>query len=211
MARRALRLLLALAAGYGSALVATPALRRHPRPAHSTRHAVCCSEPLEAALEGWVASRRILGSAMAFVATTRTDTMSPYAGPPLKVVPILLMLKLTLLFGGNSTYARRVATGLALSAVGDLCLELEGRPALARLPNPKSRSASAPPSAPPRTPSCSRASGCARRHSERSRLEQRSCPRSSGSARRWLCSARRFSSPPTSSSPTTTATATAVT
>ena len=67
MARHALWLLLALAAGYGSALVATPVLRRHPRPAHSTRHAVCCSEPLEAALEGWVASRRILGSAMAFI------------------------------------------------------------------------------------------------------------------------------------------------
>ena len=67
MARHALRLLLALAAGYGSALVATPVLRRRPRPARSTRHAVCCSEPLEAALEGWVASRRILGSAMAFI------------------------------------------------------------------------------------------------------------------------------------------------
>ena len=67
MARHALRLLLALAAGFGSALVATPVLRRRPRPARSTRHAVCCSEPLEAALEGWVASRRILGSAMAFI------------------------------------------------------------------------------------------------------------------------------------------------
>ena len=92
MAHRALRLLLILAASFSSALVATPALRRpHPphctRTTHVLRHVrpsvlpsisrathVRCSEsseasesPEEAGLEGWVSSRRILGSAMAFI------------------------------------------------------------------------------------------------------------------------------------------------
>ena len=69
MAHRALTLLLVLAAGFSSALVATPVLRRlHP---HCTRttHVQCSesSEATEAGLEGWVSSRRILGSAMAFI------------------------------------------------------------------------------------------------------------------------------------------------
>ena len=88
MAHRALRLLLILAASFSSALVATPVLRR-PHPPHCTRTThvrprvlpsisrtthVRCSEssessesPEEAGLEGWVSSRRILGSAMAFI------------------------------------------------------------------------------------------------------------------------------------------------
>ena len=66
MAHRALTLLLVLAAGFSSALVATPVLRRlHPYCTRTTH--VQCSESSEAGLEGWVSSRRILGSAMAFI------------------------------------------------------------------------------------------------------------------------------------------------
>ena len=67
MAQHALRLLLALSAGVTSALLVTPMIRHpHPRCDAHTRdtHVRCCAEGV---LEGWVSSRRILGSAMAFI------------------------------------------------------------------------------------------------------------------------------------------------
>lgn len=50
----------------------------------------------------------------------------PPASALLKALPILLLVWLTLLMGDASSYATRVAAGLAFSAVGDACLALEG-------------------------------------------------------------------------------------
>ena len=44
----------------------------------------------------------------------------------LKATPIYFMLKLTLVLGDSHSYAFRLAAGLAFSAVGDVCLALEG-------------------------------------------------------------------------------------